>query len=68
MSDQHISELESRISFQEDHIQTLNKVVADLQLEMRDLHQQLRLTQERLKALLSSEFSPDADDPQPPHY
>jgi SlyX protein len=68
MSEQHIADLESRISFQEDHIQTLNKVVADLQLEMIDLQEQLRHTQERIKALLSSDCSSAQSEPPPPHY
>jgi SlyX protein len=68
MSEQHIADLESRIAFQEDHIQTLNKVVADLQLEMIDLQEQLRHTQERIKALLSSDYSSAQSEPPPPHY
>ena len=71
MSEQELAErieaLESRLVFQDDTIESLNKTVADLNEEVQILKAQLRLMAEKAQ----SEGSQLADPNQveiPPHY
>lgn len=71
MSDKRLADLEFRLAFQEDALNTLDQVVArqqreiaDLQRINRELHRRLREWGERLEA------GPDAvsTEQKPPHY
>ncbi len=71
MSDKRLADLEFRLAFQEDALNTLDQVVArqqreiaDLQRINRELHRRLREWEERLEA------GPDAvsTEQKPPHY
>ena len=70
MNDQaRITELESRVAFQEDTLDKLNHVVAQQELEIERLTRMVKIINQQLKSfrLDSLENMPE-DEPPPPHY
>ncbi|MCP4598411.1 SlyX family protein [Neptuniibacter sp.] len=70
MNDQErITELESRVAFQEDTLDTLNEIVSRQELEIEQLKRMIKVMNQRMKSLSndSPTSSPD-DEPPPPHY
>lgn len=70
MNDQErITELESRVAFQEDTLDTLNDIVSRQELEIEQLKRMIKVMNQRMKSLSndSPTSSPD-DEPPPPHY
>lgn len=69
---EHIEDLQARIAFQEDTIQTLNQQVADLNNEMQALQRQMHLLYKRVDDLVyqleQSQSAPSPLDERPPHY
>jgi len=67
MIETRLDELEAKVAFSEDLIETLNQTVARQQGQIDSLQQQLRLLHQRLQEAL-----PDASggprDEIPPHY
>lgn len=62
-----LRELEAKLSFAEDHIDTLNRTVYRQQEQLDQLQRQLRLLHQQIQALQQDEES----DPRreiPPHY
>ena len=66
-TEQRLIEIESRIAYQEDLIQTLNDVVYKQQEKITQLEQQDRKLMERIKSLGESGDNRHDDQP-PPHY
>lgn len=64
-TDQRLIEIESKIAYQEDLIQTLNDVIYRQQDKITQLEEQDRKLMERIKALGDSHGQ---DDQPPPHY
>ena len=62
-----IVELETKIAFQEDLIQALNRTVAGQQQELVELRRDMKELQTQLRALAPSLSSAITDEP-PPHY
>lgn len=60
-------ELETKLAFQEDTIQTLNLTVAKLQQEVFTLKSDVAELQNQLRALAPS-LAPGTVDETPPHY
>lgn len=70
MNDQaRITELESRVAFQEDTLDKLNNAVAQQELEIERLTRMVKIINQQLKSLRldTPENMPD-DEPPPPHY
>ena len=66
MMETRLNELEAKMAFAEDLIDTLNQTVVRQQGQIDSLQQQLRLLHQRLQDVL-----PNDDDPRdeiPPHY
>ena len=64
-----LSDLQSRIAFQEDALASLNDVVATQNREIQELRSQLKLLYKKMDDLnYSLEQNPDASDSPPPHY
>ena len=61
-----IDDLQSRLSYQEDFLQSLNDVIANQDALIAQLQQQLQQNQQRLDAVAFS-MSPK-DTEKPPHY
>ena len=62
-----IVELETKIAFQEDLIQALNRTVAGQQQELVELRRDMEELQTQLRAIAPSLSSNISDEP-PPHY
>lgn len=68
MSESRLTELEIRLAYQEDLLQTLNQIVADQQLELSKLNYTCQQLYQKLKGLQDA-LPPQAPvDERPPHY
>ena len=65
-----LDELESRLAFQEDHIESLNEVIARQDLELRRLELKIKSLGDQLSDLAESDAMPGASSGHevPPHY
>ena len=63
-----IADLEVRLVFQDDTIQSLSETVAAQQLEMEKLRRAVEVLASRQADLASALPGSDADDQPPPHY
>ncbi|MGH1461336.1 MAG: SlyX family protein [Neptuniibacter sp.] len=70
MKDQErITELESRVAFQEETLDTLNDAVSKQELEIERLTRMIKVISQQLKSLrLDNPSSAPDDEPPPPHY
>jgi SlyX protein len=67
--DSVLIELETRIAFQEDALNSLNDVVATQNREIQELRSQLKLLYKKMDDLnYSMEQNSDDSDSPPPHY
>jgi len=62
-----VEDLESRLAFQEDTLETLNKVVIQQQKEIEKLTTYIRVLKEKVSSVENSVSQPENDAP-PPHY
>jgi SlyX protein len=67
---EQIQELQVRVSFQEDNLQSLNDVIAEQDACISKLQEQLRYFAEKMKQLEASSAlsGQPAGDERPPHY
>lgn len=63
-----IADLEVRLVFQDDTLQTLNDVVAAQQMELAKLRRSLEVLARRQADLAASMPEEATDDAPPPHY
>lgn len=68
MSESRFVELEIRLAYQEDLLQTLNKIVADQQIELVKLNATCLQLHEKLKGLQAAMPERPPLDERPPHY
>ena len=68
--DERISELESRVEFQDETIQKLSDEMVQLQGKLFAQDKQLKRVMDRLKAAAGDEdgAEPNQGEPPPPHY
>lgn len=66
--DSRLTELESRVAFQDDLLDALNRIVADQQRQIELMQREIRLVYDQLKSLSPSEIAMGNDDERPPHY
>lgn len=67
MSEERLIELEIKMAYQEDLLQTLNGIVVEQQRRISLLEETCKLLNERIKSL-STGHQPDILEPPPPHY
>ncbi len=67
MSDTRITELEIKIAYQEDLLQSLNTVVSNQQLQINRIEETCKLLNDRLKSIREIE-SINQSNEKPPHY
>lgn len=70
MNEERIIELEIKLAYQEDLLQSLNQVVAEQQIQLGKLEETCKLLHDKLKSLaqsLSDAPGTPADE-RPPHY
>ncbi|WP_415897678.1 SlyX family protein [Neptuniibacter sp. QD72_48] len=70
MNDQErITELETRVAFQEDTLDKLNNMVASQEIELERLKRMLKIMNQQLKNLTVDGVAGSGDnEPPPPHY
>lgn len=68
-AESRIIELETRVAFQEESIQSLSQALGHQQQILNDLRLEIEELRQRLKAGSASPMDPDAVvEPPPPHY
>ncbi len=63
-----LDELETRLAFQDDLINTLSEQVAKQELELRELWQAKQLLHKQLKEVSPSNIKREEEETPPPHY
>jgi len=63
-----LTELESRVAFQEDTIQKLNDVLVDQQRQIDQLLIQVKALREQLDTMAPSLIADITEETPPPHY
>ncbi|MFW1677985.1 SlyX family protein [Pontibacter sp. JAM-7] len=63
-----ITELETRIAFQEDTLDKLNQVIAQQELDLEKLTRMVQLMNQQLRTLVQDGNSVVNDTTPPPHY
>ncbi len=63
-----LDELETRIAFQDDVINTLSEQVAKQELDIRELWEANRLLHKQLKDVSPSNIRREEEETPPPHY
>ncbi|HMU86237.1 MAG TPA: SlyX family protein [Agitococcus sp.] len=65
---ERVTELECKQAFQEDLLETLNKIVVEQQQHIDILQEQIRILYYQIKSLQPSNVADLADETPPPHY
>lgn len=68
MSEERIIELETKIAYQEDLLQDLNKLVATQQCQLDNLTTICNMLRDQLKEVMQSIPGEENIDAKPPHY
>jgi SlyX protein len=68
MSEQRIIELEIKLAYQDDLLQSLNDTISQQQQQMQGLKEGLALLHQRQQILAESIQVSSEDDQSPPHY
>jgi SlyX protein len=66
--EQRIAELEMRLAFQDDVINTLSEQVARQELDIRELWDAKQMLHKQLKDISPSNIKKEEDETPPPHY
>jgi SlyX protein len=67
-SESRLDELEMRLAFQDDLINTLSEQVAKQELELRELWAAKQLLHRQMKELSPSNIKREDEETPPPHY
>ena len=68
MNSERLTELEIKLAFQEELVETLNQIVVTQQRELDLLQGQVRLLYQQLKSLQPSDIALVEEEAPPPHY
>jgi len=63
-----LADLETRLAFQDQEIQTLNDVIIKQQAQIDQLAAQLRLLEDKMKDMKPELVVPQSEETPPPHY
>lgn len=63
-----IAELETQLAFQDDLLQSLNKVVIRQEEQLGQLALEVKSLREQVLTLAAEPARPNTDEPPPPHY
>ena len=66
--EQRIAELEMRLAFQDDVINTLSEQVAKQEMDIRELWDAKQMLHKQLKDISPSNIKKEEDEIPPPHY
>ncbi|QLB20762.1 SlyX protein [Vespertiliibacter pulmonis] len=64
----HLTELETKITFQEQTIEELNQALVDQQFVLDKIQQQVRHLAEKLQGAQGSNIASLVEETPPPHY
>ncbi len=64
----YVTELETKIAFQEHTIEELNQAIIDQQFLLDKLQQQVRHLAEKLQGMQPSNIASRSEETPPPHY
>lgn len=64
----YLTELETKVAFQEHTIETLNQALIDQQFAVEKLQNQVRHLAEKLKGMQPSNLAHASEETPPPHY
>ncbi|MDF2182230.1 SlyX family protein [Neptuniibacter sp. CAU 1671] len=67
-TEDRVTELETRVAFQEDTLDKLNQVVSQQELDIERLTRMLKLMHQQLQSLSQNGISSADDSTPPPHY
>lgn len=67
-TDDRVTELETRLAFQDDTIQALNEVLVEQQHQLTHMQAQLGQLIERYREMAGGQFEEGGEEPPPPHY
>ncbi|WP_455365515.1 SlyX family protein [Kaarinaea lacus] len=68
MLEERLTEIESRVAFQDDAIQQLNDVIVRQQRDIDQLTEELKVLKQQLQTLAPSLVVEQAQETPPPHY
>lgn len=63
-----LNDLETRVAFQDDLLDTLNTIVAEQQQQLDLMQREIRLLYEQIKTLSPSDIAGSNEQERPPHY
>jgi len=63
-----LAELETQLAFQDDLLQSLNRVVIHQEEQLEQLALDVRSLREQVSALSAEPGRPNSEEPPPPHY
>lgn len=63
-----LTNLETKVAFQDDLLESLNRIVAAQQQQIDLLQQQVQMLYDQLRSLAPSNVALEAEDVRPPHY
>ena len=63
-----LEELETRLAFQDQELQTLNDVIIRQQAQIDELVVQMRVLQDKIRDIQPSLVIPQSEETPPPHY
>lgn len=66
--DERIEQLEMKVAFQEDNIDTLNNEMFDQQRKIQVLSEQISQLVKKLKEAEPNQLAPEEEEVPPPHY
>lgn len=63
-----LTNLESKIAFQDDLLDSLNRIVASQQQQIDLLQQQIQMLYDQLRSIAPSNLALESEETRPPHY
>lgn len=66
--DSRLTNLETKVAYQDDLVETLNRIVVSQQQQIDLLQQQVQMLYDQLRSLTPSDIASGAVDERPPHY
>jgi SlyX protein len=63
-----IDDLEYKVAFQEETIDTLNNALSEQQLQLSKMQEQMQFIVGKLRSMSSSNMADESEETPPPHY
>jgi SlyX protein len=63
-----IEQLQMKVAFQEDTIESLNQALIEQQKQLEELQFSMRQLANKLRAIEPSQLAPEHEETPPPHY